>query len=84
MPAYGQTDGAARAGAAAPPAGGFDLVLLDVGLGDGSAESLLPLLGRARVLLVSGRSPETLPAALARLPLLPKPFLPRDLIRALG
>jgi CheY-like chemotaxis protein len=63
---------------------GFDLVLLDVALGDGSAESLLPQLGAARVLLVSGRSVEDMPAALRGLPLLPKPFLPADLARVLG
>lgn len=67
------------AGAAA-----FDLVLLDVGLGSGTAEDLMPLIDRRRVLLVSGRSAEELPGALHGLPLLAKPFQPDAVARAVA
>ena len=56
----------------------FDLVLLDIALGADSADAHLPLFADTKVVVVSGRSPEELPAAFARLPLLAKPFHPQD------
>lgn len=80
---------AAEARACLAPAGDgteapFDLVLLDVTLGDVSAETLLPLLRNTRVVLVSGRSREELPEALARFELISKPFEERGIGRVMG
>lgn len=52
----------------------FDLVLLDVGLGEDSSEALLPLAAGCSVAVVSGRSREDLPRSFVGLPVLAKPF----------
>lgn len=57
----------------------FDLVLLDVSLGDARADALLPDLGATPVVLVTARLAEELPPELAGMPLVGKPVQPEDL-----
>lgn len=73
-----------REASAALAAGTFDLVMLDVTLGEDSSETLLPRLQGTSVVVVSGRSASELPASFAGLPLLPKPFQPDELAAVLA
>lgn len=65
-------------------AGSFDLVMLDVTLGEDRADDLLPSLAETAVVVVSGRSRDELPPAFAGRPLLTKPFQPEDVAAALA
>jgi CheY-like chemotaxis protein len=63
--------------------GAFDVVFLDVMLGAERSDALLGQMADTRVVIVTGVAPEELPVPFRALPLLAKPYGPRDVAAVL-